>query len=120
MNGYLCFTFYVVTLLFMFMFYVLCLVYFLLCTVVGMRGKGNFGPLYVCAYIGLTIKLSDSLTLTLIQRFRVRPPECNVIKYISEIIEDDKTNKKTVSSTVLLSTDLRGNPHLFRGHMQEL
>ena len=57
---YLCLTFYVVTLLFMFMFYVLCLVYCLLCTVVGMRGKGNFGPLYVCTYIGLTIKLSDS------------------------------------------------------------
>ena len=44
----------------MFMFYVLCPVYCLLCTVVGMRGKGNFGPLYVCTYIGLTIKLSDS------------------------------------------------------------
>ena len=50
-----------------FMFYVLCLVYFLiiflLCTVVGMRGKCNVGPLYVCTYIGLTIKplwLSDS------------------------------------------------------------
>ena len=40
--------------------YVLCLVYCLLCTVVGMRGKGTFGPLYVCTYIGLTIKLSDS------------------------------------------------------------
>ena len=54
----------------MFMFYVLCLVYFLfflLCTVVGMRGKGNFGPLYVCTYIGLTIKLSDSDSDFLIQ-----------------------------------------------------